>query len=1006
MRLFHDKTLNKTLSKINKIKTYKIKIIFAVASSLLLLFFMYTEWRVTYCDVAIPSGEFEGKQILLLNSYHPSLKWSEDLSNGVMQTITSNYPKDVKFYVEYMDWKEFPSEEMVSRFNELMQLKYAKRQLDLVIVSDDAALSYAVTHREELFSDVPIVFTGVNDGSYHELVKERINMTGVFETVEIEDTIKIAKMVNPDVENMYIIYDQTESGKAMGKAIEEAVEDHYPEINTIMVTDMSIQAIENYVAKIHSKDAIMTTAYYEDVIGQTIDFEDMIEKICRATNAPVYSIYDFAIGHGAIGGNMLSPALMGERVADISVRILRGELADQIPISDSQTHIKAVDYHEAVAYGIDVSKLPKDVKIVNRPLSFFEQYKKMLILVLSIISALTVFIIVISFYLRKTIQLKNELARVNFDQRGLYDELAASDEQLRAQYESLSTMYDELQESKDKNELLLDAIRDLIIDWNLKDNVYSVSDRWLTTIDAVNSSLSLVDYVSRYIYDEDIEPFKNYLERIKTQSIHDKTNEFYEYLTQIRLFTANSGYRWFLLKSVMKHDIKNEPIRMIISLTDIDELKKMEDQIRYAAFHDELTGFENKNALESRVVRDMRKGALSYSILLIDIDNFKRINDTMGHRFGDKYIQKVGQILENTLFEQSRIYRNSGDEFIIYMNGTGQEAIEQANALLQASNMPVLVEMSKFSNSISIGIAEYPKDGDHLDSVLSKADLAMYQAKDNGRGKVERYEMKLSEHIIWRTEMEEALKSALPNGELYLVYQPQVDTLSREIVGFEALIRWQHPELGFISPAKFIPLAEESHLIMPMGAWIIDRACEFIAGLNSHFDRKYHMSINVSVLQLIQQDFETILDAAFEKYHIDKSLFVLEITESVLIQAFDVASATLDRLQKKGIQIALDDFGTGYSSLSYLRSLPINILKIDKSFIDHVGTDCQQDEIVSLIVQMGRQLNMSLVAEGVETETQHQFLMKTECNFIQGYYFHKPLSEEDCYSAIENENKK
>lgn len=224
---------------------------------------------------------------------------------------------------------------------------------------------------------------------------------------------------------------------------------------------------------------------------------------------------------------------------------------------------------------------------------------------------------------------------------------------------------------------------------------------------------------------------------------------------------------------------------------------------------------------------------------------------------------------------------------------------------------------------------------------------------------------------------------------------------TNEIVGFEALIRWNNEALGYVSPLEFIPIAEETQLIMPIGKWVIDEALGFLSKANARYGKSYHMAVNVSVLQLIQEDFETIIEQALEKHHISGDQFVIEITESVIIQTIDSASVKLERLQNKGIKIALDDFGTGYSSLSYLKTLPIDILKIDKSFIDEMANNKSQEDLVQLIIQLGRQLEMTLIAEGVETTQQMILLQKMSCDYLQGYYCSKPLSEIDCMKLLE-----
>jgi diguanylate cyclase (GGDEF)-like protein/PAS domain S-box-containing protein len=935
------------------------------------------------------------KNIVIINSYHHGLSWTDDSTKAEIETIKSGYPHDVKFYVEYMDWKEHPTEQNLILFEELLANKYKDMTIDLIIASDDAAFDFILKHRENLFGDVPLIFHGISEASYASLVTDETNLTGVLEIVNIKTTLEIAKMVNPDLETIYIIYDETESGRAMGKAAAEEVHLTLEGAQVIEVTDLSIEEIVTLVLSLDSKDSILMTAYYTDVNGKNIDFEDMIEKVSKATSAPVFSLYDFSLGTGALGGNLLSGRLIGTRAGELAIEILNGAKADELELVRDNIHINAIDYAAAVEFGIDFDRLTTDVEIINEPISVFETYRNLILTVILIIIGMVAFLIILSYYLNKTLELKNQLADKNVELKHLNDEVVASEEELKAQFDALTELFDELQASKEKNELILDAIKDAIIDWNIKEGTVSTSAGWEALFGFPPEQFNNSHFMFDWVHEEDLELISPYY---KLEFGTDVKN----FLIEMRLRTKDDVFKWFLVKGVVARDINGTPTRIISSFTDIDAIIRMEDQIRHAAFHDEMTGYPNKNALEKLVSTDLKNGMIQYGIMLIDIDRFKRINDTMGHRFGDKYIKKVGAIIKDNLLPDSNIFRMGGDEFVVYHRMHQLQELEQlSETLIHKLNSVIQVEYSNFSNSISIGTAVYPHDGDTLESLLTRADLAMYSAKENGRGRVARYDNTLFERIVWRIEREEALKMAMGNGELSLVYQPQVSCETNEIVGFEALIRWYNPKLGYVSPLEFIPIAEETQLIMPIGQWVIDESLDFLSKANARYGKSYHMAVNVSVLQLIQEDFETIIEQALEKHHISGDQFVIEITESVIIQTIDTASVKLERLQNRGIKVALDDFGTGYSSLSYLKTLPIDILKIDKSFIDEMANNKSQEDLVQLIIQLGRQLEMTLIAEGVESTEQMNLLQKMNCDYLQGYYYSKPLSGLDCMKLLE-----
>lgn len=940
-----------------------------------------------YSPIAFTQAQTgEQKSVLIINSYHHGLSWTDDSTNAEIDTIKKTYGGDVRFYVEFLDWKEHPTDETLALFAQLMAFKYEKTSIDLIIASDDAALSFVLQNRAKLFSNIPVIFHGISESSYASLVKSTDkNLTGVLEIVDIKATLEVAMMVNPDMKRFYIVHDQTESGKAMGEAAASEIADHYPQIEAVIVTDKTIEAIVDFVSMLSPNDSVLMTAYYTDVNGRNINFEDMIEKVSDATPAAVFSLYDFALGNGALGGTLLSAKLIGNQAGLLATEILNGTPADEIPLVSENIHMNVIDYQAAERFDLDYERLPDSVQVINRPISIFETYRTVILTVALVMGLLVIFLIILGIALRRSVKLKNEL-------KHLYDELSASEEELKAQFDALNELYDELQASKEKNELILDAIKDTIVDWNIKEETFTVSDRWEKIIGFPVKHIDSPTFFFDFVHEEDLPQIKSYFDSRRLNIAND-------FLTQIRLRTKDGNYKWFLVKGVIRRDAEGNLTRMISSYTDIDAIKQMEDQLRYAAFHDKLTGLPNKTALESHLNQEVKGSLHQYALLLIDIDHFKRINDTMGHHFGDRYIQAVGSLIEQQLGFKARVYRINGDEFVIHLKFQALQELESlCEALLVGLNCVIQVEYGKFSNSISIGYAIYPHDGDSLESLLTKADLAMYRAKEQGRGRAVRYESDMFEGILWRVTREEALKVAMENDELSLVYQPQYDTNQQTILGFEALLRWHHPEMGQLPPHEFIPIAEETQMIMPIGKWVIDEALQFLSELNSP---DLHMGINVSVLQLIQEDFEQYVLEALVRNGIEPNRLVLEITESVLMQTMEASSAKLERLRSKGIQIALDDFGTGYSSLSYLKKLPVDILKIDKSFVDELLEQDSSDPLLKVIIKIGKLLKLKLVAEGVEHEKQVRMLETLNCDAIQGYYFAKPLCKDECKKLLE-----
>ena len=443
---------------------------------------------------------------------------------------------------------------------------------------------------------------------------------------------------------------------------------------------------------------------------------------------------------------------------------------------------------------------------------------------------------------------------------------------------------------------------------------------------------------------------------------------------------------------------QNKLIRQYELLVENQEkLKLYEKELVYQAYHDQLTGLLNRRALMSSLDSLAgRKVTEKVALLIIDIDHFKYINDTMGHSFGDKLLIEVSKRLQELVGVGNTIYRLSGDEFVVlleeYEKGTDVEKL--AVMLLKGCEARFHIQSSSMFISMSIGVSLFPEHGENLDELLKNADIAVYKAKETGRNRIVFFNKPMNDALSERVLLEKHLRTALDNSEFILHYQPQLDLETNKVSGLEALIRWESPELGFISPLKFVSVAEDTHLIIPIGEWVLRKACLFLKNLHQQGYDELSISVNISMLQLLQEDFVDKVMLILEDTKLNPGHLELEITESILMESYEAIGGKLKLLQGKGIRIALDDFGKGYSSLNYLKQLPINTLKIDKTFIDTILSGDRDKSLADLIVRIGRTMGMSVVAEGVETHEQVVYLMKHKCNRIQGYLFSKPIPEE------------
>jgi diguanylate cyclase (GGDEF)-like protein/PAS domain S-box-containing protein len=429
-----------------------------------------------------------------------------------------------------------------------------------------------------------------------------------------------------------------------------------------------------------------------------------------------------------------------------------------------------------------------------------------------------------------------------------------------------------------------------------------------------------------------------------------------------------------------------------------------EEAVRHQALHDPLTGLANRTLLANQLDHALRVSARSketVGVLLLDLDRFKDINDTLGHRVGDQLLQAVAERLRQGVREGDVVARLGGDEFVVLCSDAGSEerVAELAERLVEGLEKPIMVGSNELFVSASLGIA-FGGRTSTADALLRDADVAMYRAKDQGGGRFEVFDLQLRDRLVSRVELETALRGAAERGELFIVYQPIVDLDTSELAGFEALLRWNHPQRGVLLPAEFIPIAEETNLIIPIGRWVLQEVCRQMARWNA-IDRSrapIRVSVNLSVRQLTSSLVDDVRHAV-ESAGIELEQLVLEITESKLMEARS-AAAVVDQLHELGVGLALDDFGTGYSSLGYIRSYPHDTLKLDRAFVHELGEAPDAEPIIRAVLEMADAVGMQVVAEGVEDAAQAEMLRSLHCHYAQGRFFAWPLPREEAERLI------
>ncbi len=492
---------------------------------------------------------------------------------------------------------------------------------------------------------------------------------------------------------------------------------------------------------------------------------------------------------------------------------------------------------------------------------------------------------------------------------------------------------------------------------------------------------------------------------------------FYRHIREITIRQGRfSGEMWQRRKdgeeflcaietSVVNEDDTETPLYVAV-LSDVTQQKRAEQELRYLANFDTLTNLPNRTLLSERLSRAIvraRRENNRIAVLFLDLDRFKDVNDSLGHAAGDRILRAAAIRLQQTVGQHHTVARLGGDEFTIVLENldTPDDADKVAREIIMSFEAPLIIDgRQEVSITPSIGISLYPDHGQVPTDLLKHADTAMYQAKAAGRRTFMRYDDAMDMSIRQRATLSGALRKVIDRGELHLVYQPRLTLQSSSITGVEALLRWTSNEHGEIPPADFIPLAEDSGLILEIGEWVLREACLTLRRWHQHGLDTLNISVNVSVLQLLRGDFPEVVRRILADTGVPAHALELELTESVLMATAQQTAGKLQALREIGVSLAIDDFGTGYSSLAYLKRLPITTIKIDKEFIDDLERDPDDAAITSTVITMAHSLGLNVVAEGVETEAQMRFLSAHRCNEVQGYWISPPLDAHGCLAFI------
>ena len=552
-----------------------------------------------------------------------------------------------------------------------------------------------------------------------------------------------------------------------------------------------------------------------------------------------------------------------------------------------------------------------------------------------------------------------------------------------------------LRKSEERYALAALGANDALWDWDVPQDRFYVSDRWAEMIglDPPEIGTRSADWMTRVHADDRRRLLLQISEHFKGASTHLEI--------EYRLQHRNGGYRWMLMRGVSVRNAAGEVVRVAGSQTDITARRHAEEQLRHDALHDALTGLPNRALFMDRLgqaLARLRGKGDRFSVLFIDLDRFKVINDSLGHLAGDELLIETSRRLQKCVRPEDTVARLGGDEFTVLLDGG--EATEFAAKIQRELSRPLTLSGQEIVSTPSIGIAHGRLHYETAEEILRDADLAMYRAKSRGRAGHAEFDPAMHKSAVAVMQLESDLRRAIERGELVLRYQPVVSLASGAIAGFEALVHWNHPQRGLLRPLEFVPLAEETGLVVPMGEWVLREACRQTREWQLRHSPALTVGVNLSVRQFLNQDVVDTVARALADSGLPPRTLRLELTESMLMDNAPKAAQVLAELRALGVSLDLDDFGTGYSSLSYLHNFRLDTLKIDRSFVARGTEEHGSWEIVTAIVNLARGLRLTLIAEGVENDAQLEQLRRLGCEYGQGYLFGKPLAVADMEAML------
>jgi len=892
----------------------------------------------------------ETRQVLIIHSSYEGYQWTDSIQKGIEEKFsqsTVNY----EFWIEYIDTKRITDIDYFSQLQALMSNKYKSRQIDLIMVVDNEAYDFLMEVRETLFPQTPIVFSAFI-GYQSDTLHGKPLITGVIQENSFTETIDIALQLHPTTKKIVFLLPNAWPQRVGW--VNDISKQYSQRFEVIKLTSNTLTTIDNELMALGKDIVVIPLNSFLLETGNYLSFEDLVNHLATIGNYPVYGLWDIALGHGIVGGKLVSGEIQGKKSAQLAIQIFGGKPIEELPVVESSPNQFMFDWNQLQRFNINIDDLPDNAIIINKLPSFYEKHTLLVWLISLIILILLMLIVTLSIIIiyRKRSEEKLKLAASVF--------------------------------SHARESIIITDATGIILD---------VNDTFLRT-----TGYSREDAICR---------------NLRNMESGQQSPEFYADMWKALLQEGYwSGEVWNQRKNGEVYaEIKTiSAVRDLHGITthyvalgnDITLIKEHQEQLEHIAHYDILTHLPNRSLLSDRLSQAMLqcgRNKQSIAVVFLDLDGFKTVNDAYGHDMGDELLIALSVRMKEALRESDSLSRIGGDEFVAVL--TDLTTIDDCEPLLErlllSVSESITVNDIVLNISASVGVTLYPQDNVDADQLMRHADQAMYVAKASGKNRYHLFDTAQDDAIKLQRESLEAIRNALNNHQFVLYYQPKVNMKTGSVTGFEALIRWQHPKRGLLNPIDFLPVIENNAMSIEMGEWVIDTALTQISlwqamGLNLPLN----ISINIAAVQLQHPDFTQRLTSLLAAHlDVEPRHLELEVLETSALEDVQHVSTIMSDCIALGVNFALDDFGTGYSSLTYLRRLPASLIKIDQTFVRDMLHDPNDLAIVEGVIALAKSFKRDVIAEGVETIGHGTELLQLGCDLAQGYGIARPMPASD-----------